>query len=647
MKQSPVLFLFFLPVLLVLAGCSRQAAEEPPKDLKDAALVAYLEAYADKEAPVADKLARSRAVLGRPESLPDTLYLKLLGQRAGLHRTNREMDSAVHYSQVQLQEAGRLQDSVYMAEAHFRLGFYHRSMDQYDASQRHYYQAVEAYKALGDSLNAGAKLLNLANLLNALGNYTDAENTAVEGLQYLEGSDRDDFKAGLYNALATATKELGNYEDAVAWYGRALELAENPVTRINVQNNIAITRLWQGRPQDALEVLSGLVGDSALAGNPRTQARVLDYLGLAQSRLGQDEALGNLQEALRIRQEIAYTNGEFISYQHLAEHFRDRDPQRARELAEKAYDLSQVLGNPDDRLSSLALLVETTPNPRAYALEYKRLSDSIQQYRQRAKDQFAKIRYESEKNLRNYLIAKEEASQSALSYQRARFRNIVMLLVLGVLVLGGYFLFRFLRFRHRKRELQAVYQTEKRISKKVHDELANDIFNLLNQASSKTVSELAEDTAFVDGLDHVYQKSRSISRDSGAIPTGKAFKEVLKTLIRSYSTGSVRVITKGMDGINWDRLGEERQVGLYRAIQELLVNMKKHSQASLVLLDFLAERKKLRVTYKDNGVGMRESELFSAGGIRNTENRIEALGGSFTFVKSGAKGTEFSVQLPY
>ncbi|WP_431164093.1 hypothetical protein, partial [Flagellimonas beolgyonensis] len=78
------------------------------------------------------------------------------------------------------------------------------------------------------------------------------------------------------------------------------------------------------------------------------------------------------------------------------------------------------LENPNVRLTSLALLIDVVPDPARYARAYTRLSDSLQQVRRQTKDQFAKDRYESEKTLRNYLIARREASENSLQLERSQ-----------------------------------------------------------------------------------------------------------------------------------------------------------------------------------------------------------------------------------
>ncbi|MDC6353285.1 MULTISPECIES: tetratricopeptide repeat-containing sensor histidine kinase [unclassified Robiginitalea] len=657
MKRTFVLFPFFMTLLgLWLVGCQPGTdASEGDGAGSDSLWSRYLERYDSDELGTAEKLAANGELLRGSAGLPDTARSVLFQHRAALFRRENQLDSALRYLNENLTLTQALGDTTRIADAHYRLGFYYRLAEEPSRSLEHNYQAVEQYKALGDSIQVGRKSLNLANLLNALGNYSEAETIAVEGLEYIENSPQimgspeiRNYVAGLYNALAIATKELRNYPEALAWYEKSLALQPGREARLNIRHNVAVVLTHMDSLQAARALSRELAGDSLLNDpeNARLRARIIDQLGHIQGRLNLPGAEENLQTALNIRQELAYTQGVLSSYLHLGEFYRERSPARAREMAQAAYHIARELENPNDRLTSLALLIDVVPNPAGYARAYTRLSDSLQQVRRQTKDQFAKVRYESEKNLRNYLIARREASENSLQLERSQNRNLLLLSFVGLLLISGLFIYRYLRLRHRKREIQAVYATESRISKKVHDELANDIFNLLNAAVAFPRKNREELQDFVNRLDQLYQKSREISRDSAEIPTGPKFKTVLSSLIEIYSSETVRIITQGFESIPWEAISPDKQVNIYRALQEILVNMKKHSGATLVLLEFRQEKKSLTIRYKDNGVGFPEEAPLRQGGLANTGNRIEALGGRITFETSVPQGVVILLTLP-
>ena len=117
-------------------------------------------------------------------------------------------------------------------------------------------------------------------------------------------------------------------------------------------------------------------------------------------------------------------------------------------------------------------------------------------------------------------------------------------------------------------------------------------------------------------------------------------------MMTDFNTHQVNVIANGLDAINWSTLDSNVKIILYRVIQELLVNMKKYSQCSLVLLTFNLKEKKLQIDYMDNGIGATENQLKSKNGLQNVENRILAVKGNISFDTSPNKGFKVQIVIP-
>jgi hypothetical protein len=90
----------------------------------------------------------------------------------------------------------------------------------------------------------------------------------------------------------------------------------------------------------------------------------------------------------------------------------------------------------------------------------------------------------------------------------------------------------------------------------------------------------------------------------------------------------------------------EKKVVLYRVLQELMTNMNKHSKASFIGITFDMLQRSLKIGYADNGVGMARKPGYPAGGLRNAENRISSVRGSFTFDTSEGQGFNAEIRIP-
>ena len=94
------------------------------------------------------------------------------------------------------------------------------------------------------------------------------------------------------------------------------------------------------------------------------------------------------------------------------------------------------------------------------------------------------------------------------------------------------------------------------------------------------------------------------------------------------------------------KLGYEREIVLFRIVQEVLNNALKHSKAKnlTIILQYSADSFTLKVN--DNGKGfdlenINQKALSQAGaGLRNMQRRMELIGGECTISSEIGKGTE-------
>ncbi len=128
--------------------------------------------------------------------------------------------------------------------------------------------------------------------------------------------------------------------------------------------------------------------------------------------------------------------------------------------------------------------------------------------------------------------------------------------------------------------------------------------------------------------------------DLGLIPTIRkyvdAFKEQTNMDVTLMVTGTER------------RLEPYLEVMIFRAIQELLGNAARHSQAAAVKLQVDMGNDLVRVNVDDNGRGFdSEAALGSKSlGLRLIRERAEMLGGSFSVDTAVGKGARIVFAVP-
>lgn len=212
--------------------------------------------------------------------------------------------------------------------------------------------------------------------------------------------------------------------------------------------------------------------------------------------------------------------------------------------------------------------------------------------------------------------------------------------------LSTIFLYYYLKAVNKKEKIQTTYETETRIAKKLHDELANDVYQTMAFSETQDLSSNQNKELLLTNLDTIYSRTRNILKENSSIDTGSQFVFGLKEMMSGFNTEAVTILINGMDSINWIPLENNKKIIVYRVLQELLVNMKKHSQSSLVAISFKKNENKLQIDYSDNGLGAAFDKINSKNGLENVENRILAIKGTITFDTKPGKGFKTSFTIP-
>lgn len=480
----------------------------------------------------------------------------------------------------------------------------------------HYKQSLTE----NDTLRAVLDLRYMAIIQNEIGFINDSENTAIKALKLLDGIGNSETtlepRIGLYNHLGKLYRTLKKYDTALDYYHKVLNLVQSPNQQTVVLNNRALIYEDQGQYALAAEEFSKAYHIALTTKDARELARTLDNLGHVQSKLGNPEGLINMEQALTMRLDNQDASGTYASYKHLTEYYKNRnDTVNANLNAQKALDLAKSINSVSYIKDALEMFLGLSTD--ANVVDYQRINDSITLAKQQSSNAYASMKYaytEQERIAKANELEKEKQKRWKLLYMG-----------IGIFIaLFSAVLYVFLRAKHKREKVLQVYETETRISKKVHDEVANDVYHVM----TKMEGGLKTKEALLDDLEHIYSKTRDISKDVSSIDVDGDFKESLLDLLLVFNSSDVSVVTKGLNTIHWKAVPQLKKMTIYRVLQELMTNMKKHSKASIAVLGFETINNKLIITYKDNGVGC---DLKKQNGLLNTENRIKTINGTIIF----------------
>jgi signal transduction histidine kinase len=210
----------------------------------------------------------------------------------------------------------------------------------------------------------------------------------------------------------------------------------------------------------------------------------------------------------------------------------------------------------------------------------------------------------------------------------------------------AFFRLNYLKQKSKKEILQEGYNTETRISKQLHDELANDVYRVMTFAETQPLDDESNKETLLHNLDTIYKRTRNISKENSSIDTGVNFENHLKEMMVNFSSNEVNVLINGIDTIPFSVLENNKKIVVYRVLQELLVNMKKHSHCSIVVLSFKKMDHKIKIDYSDNGTGTASDKITLKNGLLNVENRVAAINGTLNFETVSGKGFKANFTVP-
>ncbi|WP_349293625.1 tetratricopeptide repeat-containing sensor histidine kinase [Flavobacterium flavigenum] len=501
------------------------------------------------------------------------------------------------------------------------------------------------FERVKDSGNVVFNLIQMASIQQVNGDYYGSKETLTEALPYIKK--KDVYSASVNNSFGIADKELSIYNDAIHYYKEAIKECTDSVSRQGPLNNIAVVYIHQKKYDNAIRILETIVDSETLDNQSliNNKARVLDNLGYAYFKKDiPEKGLILMTESFKLRNKINDTYGAIESNLHLAEYYSKTDTGKSNNYAINAYKIATKCNSIDERLKSLAILIANGSGTK-YAKKYLTLNDSIIKIRNNYKNKFAKIKYDSKKEKDENQKLRLEKAENLLALQEVKYQRIFFIIgIISLFCLMAYLKKRY-ENRNRIEKIKTAYDTETRIAKDIHDELANDVFHTITYAQTQSLTSGNNKETLLQNLDHIYSRVRGISRENSNVDTGPNYAANLKEMLSNYNSSNTNVIITNIEKINWENLDDEKKVTIHRVLQELMVNMKKHSEASLVAIKFDSKSNLVSINYSDNGKGCEKSKIIQ-NGLQNMENRILAIKGTITFDTEPDKGFKAQITMP-
>ena len=503
-----------------------------------------------------------------------------------------------------------------------------------------FYYFNKATSTAKDSLTVAMAFNYMAVIQSDAGDYFGGQESLLLSLNFLNERKKTDFSciSSNYNELGLNSLYFKKYEIALNYYDLAIKFSTNNSFKLRFQNNKALAYQKSGVYAKAIKIYNEII--PKMISDKKEYARTLS--NLAKTKWLQNpnyNAEPEFLQALHIRNTEKDQWGQNASYAHLADYYQKKKPDSALSYAQKMYSVAARLNSPDDRLEALQKLIKLSSptETKQYFQIYQNLDDSLQTTRSAAKNQFALIRYDSEKNRANFLKAQAENVEK----QSDILRKNIGLGVLILLFIFGYFLYRKRQKELRREKELEVKKTELKYIKKVHDRVANKVYQVMSEVENTSEMDKA---VLTDKLDVIYKISRDLSYESTDVDTKESFPKELLKMLYAYSSAKIDIAVKGNDAGLWQNVKGTTKNEVYLILQNLMTNMDKHSGADSVSIKFERTSERITVLYTDNGKGMQGA--VKKNGLSNTETRIESISGRITFDTKPDKGLEIEFSFP-
>ncbi|MGE4514951.1 MAG: hypothetical protein AB7E26_14245 [Chryseobacterium sp.] len=497
----------------------------------------------------------------------------------------------------------------------------------------YYNLAKNSYLENNDSSGVGRSLVNMAIIQHDNGDYYGSIETSLEANRFLKNINDSITRLSLaasYNNIGICSSYLYEFDNSIKFYKLALKYVNSPKNEYLYHNNL-------GDVLTTIKDYKQAINNFKIAlqtKDTRDYSKALN--NIARAKYNKDpnyNPLPELYEALKISKEDNDLLGQNSSYATLSNYFLDRDKEKALEYAKKMLAVSIQNNSIEDQAQALQKIINLDKeNYLQYFKKFQIINDSLQISKSKAKNQFAVVRYDIEqKNAENQKL-KAEGSE--------RDNQILLLLIALILSIVLIIWFRKRQIRLKQEKELEVKNTQLKMSKKVHDVVANGLYHMMVDVQNNPE---VDKTKILNNIEKMYEESRDISHET---IIEEDFSSRFVKMISSYSSPEQKVLTVGYNENIWENVSYNVQLELYYIVREVLVNMKKHSNAKLASLKFEKTNDLLKIKYTDNGVGIENLNDRKGAGIHNTENRIESIGGDITFEKNPSGGLIIQITIP-
>lgn len=609
-------------------------------------------------------------------SLPNSLETRNLISEFGSRSRNNK-----RYGDRLLDYSIKSHDTSGIAKGYLLKGYYYNNSLIYDSAYACYYQAENMFLQTRDSLNISQSLLLKAVILNKNGLYYEAEKEILGSILYNTSETylRRKYQQDL--TVGDVFSGLEFHDDALYFYNRALDVINGEeilkemysgmltLHKVYVLSKIAVIYHKKGNYDKAEEILVNTISKYIDLSNTDSE-RYYGYLAidLANVRMKKNIFIGVkslIDQAISIGEKNKNRTIIHNAQVALAEYYYlTQKPDLAILLLNKVISESQAFSDFVTELNALELLVTySNKDSPKYFTEYLEKSKMQKGESSVIRNNFVRIKSETDALLQQN---KELGSKN---------KKLIVLGICVIFILINILLFYLYRIKLRKLRIEKMFHRDteqyynsiiniqnhltlikekerKIMAKELNDGAYNKLFATRFYLTFLEVEKVLEEkTTLANEIVEVEQYIRKMSHVMFNENTKEAkdFEQLLHDLV------SVQMGQLGIDfdfqideNLDLERLSHRSKINIYRSIQEVLLNVTLHSQASKCTMNIQPNSlSAFEISISDDGVGFDVRKIKKGSGLINIKERIEIIHGKFFMFSKRGEGTRVVFNLPY
>ncbi|RZJ30002.1 MAG: hypothetical protein EOO48_06115 [Flavobacterium sp.] len=541
-----------------------------------------------------------------------------------------------------------------------------------DSSFFYYKKAAKYYEQTGSKKKLATCYFNISSIQYEISDTWNAQLAAIKAFKYAKLDDNKQDQINALMMLGIISADLGNYSEALNADFRALDLLrfrnDPTLNRETCISNIGGVYLSLDKNLTAMAYFNAaLKQKSLLKDRPDLYVRLLNNIATCKIALKRFSGIDSLYfSTLSVCKQNNFIDEVSMTYNHLsAYHLIMRDTVASIRYNDLAVRTARNSKNPNTLMRALQQGCKSNwRKASVFSQEYIKLSDSINTENQRNQNKFARIAFETDE------ITNEK--------DQAIKQKWIILIVAGIIFLLGALLFIIKMQRAKQKELVLIHEQQKsdasiyeliqnqqikidegrqaekkRISLELHDGVMNkltstrlNLFILNKRQDEETIKKCL---TFIDDIQNIEKEIRKVAHDLGddLFSGNKSFNLVLQSLFGYQKSISSTSISPEIDpAINWEIVDNSVKMNLYRILQEILNNCNKYAAASNIFITLTMEAEGVFTHTHDDGIGFELDRARKGIGLKNINQRVQALNGKLIIYSRPGEGTTISFFLP-